>query len=142
MVLTFPGSLESDWVGTRFEPGQARSLDCDDLLDGLFMFPRDLPEDGFVQGFLRIQAESALNVVARYTASGSEGEPSSQVVPIEGTRARMARPRRGDHKEKICHVPPGNPDNEHNIEVDSSSVPAHLAHGDYRGECDNDVHHD
>ena len=38
-------------------------------------------------------------------------------------------------KAAICHIPPGNPSNAHTINVDNSAVPAHLAHGDYLGEC-------
>ncbi|MFY9824868.1 MAG: calcium-binding EGF-like domain-containing protein [Thermoanaerobaculia bacterium] len=41
----------------------------------------------------------------------------------------------GDAKVTICHVPPGNPDNAHTISVSPNAVPAHLAHGDYLGEC-------
>ncbi len=37
----------------------------------------------------------------------------------------------------ICHVPSGNPANQHTITVGSSAVDAHLAHGDYLGECDS-----
>lgn len=35
----------------------------------------------------------------------------------------------------ICHIPPGNPSNLHTICVGEAAVPAHLAHGDYLGEC-------
>ena len=41
----------------------------------------------------------------------------------------------GQDKVEICHIPPGNPANAHTIVVDDSAVPAHLAHGDYLGEC-------
>lgn len=41
-----------------------------------------------------------------------------------------------DHKVVICHIPPGNPDNQHTIVVDYHAVPAHLAHGDFLGPCD------
>ena len=40
-----------------------------------------------------------------------------------------------DDKVAICHVPPGNPANAHTIVISDSAVPAHLAHGDYPGEC-------
>jgi len=38
-------------------------------------------------------------------------------------------------KVMVCHLPPGNPANAHTINIDSSAVKAHLAHGDYVGEC-------
>lgn len=38
-------------------------------------------------------------------------------------------------KVLLCHVPPGNPKAAHRILVGKSAVPAHLAHGDYYGEC-------
>ena len=42
-----------------------------------------------------------------------------------------------NNKEKvvICHIPPDNPDNAHTIEVAMPALPAHLAHGDYSGQC-------
>lgn len=39
------------------------------------------------------------------------------------------------NKTLICHIPPGNPSNAHEICVGRSAVPAHLAHGDFLGEC-------
>jgi hypothetical protein len=50
----------------------------------------------------------------------------------------------GDHNCKpkppkkitICHIPPGNPENAHTIEISESAWPAHRDnHGDYMGEC-------
>jgi len=38
----------------------------------------------------------------------------------------------------LCHIPPGNQTQSHSITVASSSVSAHLAHGDYLGICDED----
>jgi hypothetical protein len=42
----------------------------------------------------------------------------------------------GQQKVTICHVPPGNPDNAHEITVGAPAVPAHLAHGDFLGTCE------
>ena len=39
-------------------------------------------------------------------------------------------------KVDICHIPPGNPENAHVINVSVNAVRAHLAHGDTLGECD------
>ncbi len=38
-------------------------------------------------------------------------------------------------KVTICHIPHGNPDNVHTINIGSAAVAAHLAHGDYLGSC-------
>jgi len=42
----------------------------------------------------------------------------------------------------ICHVPPGNPENEHSIRVSINAVHAHLAHGDSLGPCDGEMSDD
>jgi hypothetical protein len=43
----------------------------------------------------------------------------------------------GNNNDKVllCHVPPGNPNNEHEICISPSASHAHLAHGDYCGPC-------
>lgn len=41
-------------------------------------------------------------------------------------------------KVVICHVPPGDPDNAHTIEVGGVAVKAHLAKGSYLGPCVGD----
>ena len=38
-------------------------------------------------------------------------------------------------KTTVCHIPPGNPANEHTICVGNAAVKAHLAHGDNLGSC-------
>jgi hypothetical protein len=40
-------------------------------------------------------------------------------------------------KIDICHIPPGNPANAHTINVSVRAIPAHLAHGDSLGACDD-----
>jgi len=41
----------------------------------------------------------------------------------------------GSTKTSVCHVPPGNPDNFHTIMISAKALPAHLAHGDVDGAC-------
>ena len=36
---------------------------------------------------------------------------------------------------KICHYPPGNPNNPQTINIPSAAWPAHQAHGDKMGAC-------
>lgn len=38
-------------------------------------------------------------------------------------------------KVDICHVPPGNPENTHTLNVSVNAVKAHLSHGDWLGAC-------
>ncbi|HWE30070.1 MAG TPA: hypothetical protein VHB97_18800 [Polyangia bacterium] len=45
-------------------------------------------------------------------------------------------------KTTVCHIPPGNPANEHTICVGNPAVPAHLAHGDFLGSCCGQPAHD
>jgi hypothetical protein len=45
-------------------------------------------------------------------------------------------PYRDGHKVLICKVPPGNPDNAHEIWVACPAVEAHLRTGSYLGPCD------
>lgn len=40
-----------------------------------------------------------------------------------------------NHKVVVCHIPPGNPANAHDITISVNALPAHLAHGDYEGGC-------
>jgi hypothetical protein len=40
-------------------------------------------------------------------------------------------------KVLICHIPPGNEGNAHTIRVSENAVPAHLAHGDSLGACED-----
>lgn len=62
------------------------------------------------------------------------------VLLIFGTPASYElRAASGDHKVFICHIPPGNPDNRHEILIDFHAVPAHLAHGDTEGSCDREI---
>lgn len=47
----------------------------------------------------------------------------------------LAKPGKTNEKVAICHIPKGNPENAHTIWVSENAVKAHLAHGDYLGEC-------
>ncbi|MCH8330208.1 MAG: T9SS type A sorting domain-containing protein [Bacteroidetes bacterium] len=42
-----------------------------------------------------------------------------------------------NNKVVVCHVPPGNPNNEHEICISPNALQAHLAHGDYCGPCNS-----
>lgn len=44
-------------------------------------------------------------------------------------------PVQNNGKVAICHLPPGNPDNAQNLNVNENAVKAHLAHGDWIGAC-------
>lgn len=40
-----------------------------------------------------------------------------------------------DEKVTVCHIPRGNPGNSHPIEISVNALQAHLAHGDFIGDC-------
>jgi len=44
----------------------------------------------------------------------------------------------GDGKVTMCHVPRGNPSNQHDINISPNAVRAHMRHGDAFGSCDGD----
>lgn len=66
------------------------------------------------------------------TEGACEGDEPGEEVPEEEADAPDGEE---EAKVAVCHVPPGNPDNPHTIEVDESALPAHLAHGDTEGAC-------
>ena len=68
------------------------------------------------------------------TSSASSGK-SDESSGTSGNSNGSGSGSQGDHKQAVCHIPPGNPDNAHTIVVDDSAVPAHLAHGDSLGPC-------
>ncbi|MEX0813853.1 MAG: T9SS type A sorting domain-containing protein [Chitinophagales bacterium] len=72
-----------------------------------------------------------------FTVVDSNGCTSSDEVIVEVIDTSSTQPSCDSNKVLICHVPPGNPGNEHSICIDSSALAAHLAHGDYVGPCAN-----
>jgi hypothetical protein len=55
------------------------------------------------------------------------------VVAISGATMGYAA---SQGKVDICHIPPGNPENAHTINVSVNAIQAHLDHGDFIGSCD------
>src|SRR6185312_5619944 len=41
-------------------------------------------------------------------------------------------------KVDVCHIPPGDPSNLHTITISEHALQAHLAHGDFLGDCSAD----
>lgn len=60
------------------------------------------------------------------------GDESGASKSKDGTNSKA---NKEDRKVRVCHLPPGNPDNAHEIEIDESAVSTHLAHGDLIGKC-------
>jgi hypothetical protein len=65
------------------------------------------------------------------SGNGNNGNNGNQ----NGNDPRGTSGSQGDHKQTICHIPPGNPDNPQTIVVDDSAVQTHLNHGDSLGPC-------
>ena len=138
--LTDPRSPLSDAIHRRLNAGRSVLLDCPALQDDVVIQPVPFTPDSFNQGVLTIDSRSMLNVVVQTTATGPNGDIAvqSRQVPHQLVERPVASE---DRTVEVCHIPPGNPDARHTIEVDESSVSAHLGHGDYLDECD-EVHTD
>lgn len=44
----------------------------------------------------------------------------------------------GAAKVDVCHIPPDSPEDFHTIRINEKALPAHLAHGDFAGACNED----
>ncbi len=67
--------------------------------------------------------------------TGTESQPIVVMTEDGGTAFECPA-----DKELVCHVPPGNPANEHSICIGKPAVKAHLKnHPDYLGPCDSEV---
>ncbi len=79
-------------------------------------------------------SDGATGATDAATDAATSGVPSDAADPCDGTP-----PDGGDTcgsgKTLLCHYPPGNPGNRHDICVGTPSVPAHQAHGDTLGDC-------
>lgn len=73
------------------------------------------------------------------SCSSSDGDPSMYLTGSEQMAVQAADGSfhcQNPKKVLICHIPPGNPDNAHEICVGEPAVAPHQRlHGDYVGEC-------
>ncbi len=117
-VLSF--TLDVPEGGTLFAEGKVDLLPNGKLKLDLQIF-RDNDGDGEPDDSFRIRIQGRV-----------EGEPASGDVDVVASQDDI------EDNVTICHIPPGNPDNAHTIVVGAAAVDAHLAHGDFEGECDGD----
>lgn len=91
-----------------------------------------------LEGSPAIDAIPAIDCVVNTDQRGVL-RPQGDGCDIGAYEAEEAEPcadNDGDGRITICHVPPGNPDNPHTIAVSPNALPAHLAHGDHCGPCE------
>ncbi len=98
------------------------------ITDGVVTLAEDLlPLGAGARSIVRNgRFEMCAETWADFDGSISVGQMSFEFGRLRGNAERVV----------LCHVPPGNPDNEHTITVGSSATETHLAHGDYLGECE------
>jgi hypothetical protein len=111
-------------------------LEC--MIDNLHC----LKEEGEVEeGLFKFMIRD-LELRFAYLRGVKEAQLRCPVPPVEGPGKGPGDDEdgNGEDKEKveICHIPPGNPDKARTIRVSQSAVPAHLAHGDTEGACQNE----
>ena len=98
----------------------------------------------FEDGVVTLAEDSLpLDTNARSTVRNGKFEACSEIwadfdgsISIDNVTFEFGRKPHNAEQVTICHIPPGNPDNEHTIAVGAPTVDAHLAHGDYIGECE------
>lgn len=76
-----------------------------------------------------------LGVFASAATSGGIGFVTPALASDLTIEDRMSRQDPVQDKVTICHIPPENRSNSHDMNVGESVVPDHLAHGDRIGHC-------
>ena len=66
-------------------------------------------------------------ITRKYMIEEQFGISKLTIMPLSDNKS--------NEKVVVCHIPPGNPENAHEIVISSNAVPAHLAHGDKLGPC-------
>ncbi len=104
------------------------------LLDDIFA---DSADSDIVT--MRIGADGALadgfTLTGDATMTWSNPKPKNSELAFQVMIGEVTVEPDMSDKVTICHAPPGNPANAHSIVVGSSSLAAHLGHGDTQGAC-------
>ena len=137
VALTYPPEAQepgqvSEPIRENIDRLAALQVDCGEILSGEFQFVEP-PASDYLQGFLVIESLVPIDVSATYTATGENEEVSVDAETI--AERQLTRPAVNE-KLLVCHLPPGNPDNGQEIEIDESAWPAHREHGDTLGSCE------
>lgn len=61
-----------------------------------------------------------------------------QIAPhqVDCASAKHGKSKHQQVCVRICHRPPGNPDNSKILDLPLQALKAHIGHGDYMGDCD------
>ena len=89
---------------------------------------------------LRLAILSTLPVTALMWACDAQSAAPSEpeAVGVLAARASQGNANQGNAGiVTICHIPPGNAQNEHTIAVSANVGAAHVAHGDGNGPCED-----
>ena len=86
-----------------------------------------------------VQMDIPLSSWPAYQAGGAIQGPCPNITINPDTTSNSGGNSGGNSNGKItiCHIPPGNPGNPQEIEIPLSAWPAHQAHGDVLGPCQN-----
>ena len=77
-------------------------------------------------------AQPEVSTTYTVTVTDAKGCSATDEVFVKVLDVRCGK---NNNKVLVCHIPPGNPNNAHTICVSYNAVAAHLAHGDYLGNC-------
>lgn len=125
---------DTEYQGDLFEPRPYDTQEYDSLPQDEWIDNSDNKETGTERrdegekDNKGVSGPSSDNVSESGTGGGSGNSYKKPQRPSPGIRVKRVT---------ICHIPPGNPDNAHTLMISSFALPAHLAHGDYTGQCIN-----
>ncbi len=103
-----------------------------------------------IDGVVTLEQESfALNTLARSLIRNGRFEMCAETladfdgsITLGGVSFEFGHLRGDQERVVLCHIPPGDEGGAHTITVAASAADAHLAHGDYLGDCEDQVEDD
>ncbi|MBL4817708.1 MAG: DUF4215 domain-containing protein [Deltaproteobacteria bacterium] len=85
---------------------------------------------------MRVQANKLLKRLRQGSYLGHcRNQPTTPAPETATTAAPTTTRPGGDPDITICHIPPGAPENAHEITISIFAARAHVLHGDYPGRC-------
>lgn len=123
----------SEEIKTKFKFEEKKDKDGDGDGDGKIKIKL---EDKNSKTELKIKDDET-EIKFKFEVKKDKDDDDNDEDDDKGKNDKKGKKDKDDKKITICHIPPGNHDNSHTIQVSKSAKNAHLAHGDTLGECED-----